>query len=98
MIHCFIFLRELVIYLLGQRGVGSATNKDTRTYSKDMNGPIPKGYEPNDAGHILGDQLGGSGKDPSNIIPQSAHFNRGAWKAEVETLVHNLVKENGSAR
>lgn len=63
-----------------------------------MNGPIPKGYEPNDAGHILGDQLGGSGKDPSNIIPQSAHFNRGAWKAEVETLVHNLVKENGSAR
>lgn len=63
-----------------------------------MNGPIAKGYEPNDAGHIVGDQLGGSGRDTLNNIPQSAHFNQGVWKSEVETLVHNIVRKNGSAR
>lgn len=91
-------LTMLLLLFEGQKGAGSGTNKDTRDHSKDMNGPIPRGNEPNDAGHIVGDQIGGSGKDPSNIIPQSAHINRGAWKAEVEGLVHSLVKAHGSAR
>lgn len=52
----------------------------------------------NGAGNILDDQLGGIGKDPSNIILQSAHFNRGTWNIEVDNLVDSLVKDNDYAR
>lgn len=61
-----------------------------------MNGPIPRGYEPNDAGHIIAHRLGG-GIDEHNIIPQSSHINKGAWKKEVEDLVHKMVLDNGEA-
>lgn len=81
-----------------QRGTGSGTDKDTIKYSKTMNGPIPKGFEKNDAGHIIGNQLGGTGGENYNIVPQSSHFNRGAWLKSVETLVHNEVKRNGEAK
>lgn len=80
-----------------QKGTGSETVPKTRQFQKDMNGPIPKGFESNDAGHIIANQLGGTGKNEYNIIPQSSHFNRGTWKTEVEGLVYKEVLENGSA-
>lgn len=81
-----------------QAGTGSGTNPETRLYQKGMAGPIEKGFESNDAGHIIANQIGGTGTQTYNIFPQSAHFNRGAWKVEVEQLVYDEVLKNGSAK
>jgi len=42
---------------------GSGTTQTTRDYARG------KGHGNDDAGHIIANRLGGSGKDPINIIP-----------------------------
>lgn len=63
-----------------------------------MNGKVPTGFEGNDAGHVVANTLGGTGKETYNIIPQSSHFNKGVWKNQVEKLVFNEVIRNGNAK
>lgn len=79
-----------------QGGTGTATNKKTRKYAKDMNGFTPtKDQDPVDAGHLISDSSGGTGRSTHNIVPQSAHMNRGAWLNEVETLAYQTAYTYG---
>jgi len=55
---------------------GSTTTAATRAYARELGGP---GYL-DDAGHILANRMGGSGKDPVNIFPQNPTVNRGIWR------------------
>ena len=43
-----------------------------------------------DAGHILAHRLGGDGTEPTNIVPQAPHLNRGDWEA-FERSVYSCV-------
>lgn len=58
-------------------------------------GRPPANFDPVDAGHMIGDGLGGTGGENYNIIPQSAHMNRGAWLKEVEDLAYATTKSYG---
>jgi hypothetical protein len=40
------------------------------------------GKSTDDAGHIIGNQLGGTGRSLYNIFPQSPNINRDAWSQE----------------
>jgi len=53
---------------------GSETTDAARTYARSL------GLPTDDAGHILANRLGGSGKDPVNIFPQNLSINRGSWR------------------
>ncbi|CAF0946986.1 unnamed protein product [Adineta steineri] len=63
---------------------GSATNDATRKFAREMGKPT------DDAGHIIGNNLGGTGRNVYNIFPQSPNINRGAWSQE-EKDIRNLV-------
>ncbi|CAF1146788.1 unnamed protein product [Adineta steineri] len=63
---------------------GSATNDATRKFAREMGKPT------DDAGHIIGNNLGGTGRNVYNIFPQSSNINRGAWSQE-EKDIRNLV-------
>lgn len=69
-------------------GAGTGTNASSRAYAKSM------GNAGDDAGHILGRNLGGSGgKD--NIFAQAPNINRGSF-AKFEGRVAEFVRDNGS--
>jgi DNA/RNA non-specific endonuclease len=74
--------------LLGQ---GTATNQAVRNFARNL------GNANDDAGHIVADRLGGLGTVNWNIFPQSPNINRGAWKVEIEGLVHDAVLGQGLA-
>ncbi|CAF1113622.1 unnamed protein product [Adineta steineri] len=63
---------------------GSTTNDATRKFARAM------GKLTDDAGHIIGNNLGGTGRNVYNIFPQSPNINRGAWSQE-EKDIRNLV-------
>ena len=67
---------------------GSTTNSDTRLYARAMGKPT------DDAGHIIGNQLGGTGRQRYNIFPQSPNINRGVWSQE-ENQIRSLVLSTG---
>ena len=70
---------------------GSATNELTRHYASDMGGPN------DDAGHIIAQRLGGTGRYTGNIFPQSRNFNRGTWRS-IETQVANEMRRTDWVR
>jgi len=53
---------------------GSDTTETTRNWAHSQ------GLSTDDAGHILANRLGGSGKDPVNIFPQNPTINRGTYR------------------
>jgi len=53
---------------------GSDTTQTTRDWAHSQ------GLAGDDAGHILANRLGGSGKDPVNIFPQNVTINRGVYR------------------
>lgn len=55
------------------------------------NSQSPEKIEGDDAGHIIGDQFGGS-SDVDNIVSQEAGLNRGEYK-KLETYLRNQIKE-----
>ncbi len=67
---------------------GSTTNDAVRKFARAMGKPT------DDAGHIIGNQLGGTGRSFYNIFPQNPNINRGAWSQE-ENQIRNLVLTTG---
>ncbi|KAF6211117.1 hypothetical protein GE061_014231 [Apolygus lucorum] len=65
---------------------GTGTNQKTRAYAQSMGG------RNDDAGHLIAQRLGGTGRDTYNIIPQNKNINRGAWRNQVEAKIYNEVK------
>jgi len=65
---------------------GSETTDTTRTYARSL------GLPDDDAGHILANRLGGSGRDPVNIFPQNLSINRGQWRV-FEDHIHDCVNQ-----
>jgi len=68
---------------------GTDTDVTTRDYAHSL------GLTTDDAGHILADRLGGSGKDPVNIFPQSPTINRGVyriWEARIYDCVNSTLQ------
>jgi len=65
---------------------GSTTNDAVRKYARSM------GKNTDDAGHIIANQLGGTGRSNYNIFPQSPNINRGAWSQE-EKAIYNIVSQ-----
>ncbi len=55
-------------------GTGSPTNQATRDFARSIGNPT------DDAGHALGNNLGGSGTDTHNIFPQAPSVNRGSFR------------------
>ena len=70
-------------------GTGSATNMSSRNYARKL------GNADDDAGHIIGKLLGGSG-GKKNIFPQDSHVNRGKF-AQFEGDVAEFVDLHGKA-
>lgn len=70
-------------------GTGTNTNASSRTYARSL------GDQTDDAGHIIGKQLGGSG-GTKNVFPQNVNLNRGQF-AQFEGKVADLVHTKGSA-
>lgn len=71
---------------------------DLKTGSK-ASGSIRKsiGAQPNeDAGHLIGAKLGGTGNDERNFVRQNRHINRGEYR-DFEREVSDLVNDWGSA-
>ena len=54
-------------------GKGTSTNSSSRIFARNL------GCEGDDAGHAIGDRLGGSG-GKSNIFPQAPSVNRGEFR------------------
>lgn len=71
---------------------GTATNQQVRDYVQNI-----VGYPTDDAGHVVGKQLGGSGTDTWNIFPQSRNFNRGAYAKGMEAILRNVGDRNLTA-
>jgi hypothetical protein len=68
-------------------GTGTAPNAAIRNWTQNV-----VGYPNDDAGHIIGNVLGGSGTQQWNIFPQSRNFNRGAYASYVEGLHKNAAQ------
>ena len=71
-------------------GTGSGTNQTTRDFAQRL------GLPNDDAGHIVGNQLGGTGRQTWNIFPQHRNFNRGVYFRQVETLLRDAARSDGS--
>jgi hypothetical protein len=69
-------------------GAGTGTNKSSRKHARSL------GYDSDDAGHILGKVLGGSG-GKGNVFPQLPAVNRGKYR-EFEKNVKDYIKEHGA--
>lgn len=57
------------------------TVEDEETEIKDSVGPLKNDFTNPEAGHVLGQQNGGNGKDPENIFAQDGGTNNGIYKA-----------------
>ena len=74
----------------GDLGTGTNTNASSRRYARGL------GKSNDDAGHIIGKQLGGSG-GKGNVFPQNLSKNRGAF-AQFEGVVADMIHSKGSAQ
>ena len=70
-------------------GTGTNTNAASRKYARSL------GNADDDAGHMIGKQLGGSG-GKKNVFPQDFHVNRGEF-AQFEGRVVDFVDLHGQA-
>ena len=70
-------------------GTGTNTNAASRSYARGL------GNADDDAGHMIGKQLGGSG-GKKNVFPQDFHVNRGEF-AQFEGRVVDFVDLHGQA-
>lgn len=68
-------------------GTGTNTNSSSRSYARDL------GDSSDDAGHMIGKQLGGSG-GKANVFPQNVNLNRGQF-AQFEGKVADLTAKTG---
>ena len=68
---------------------GTNTNASSRRYARSL------GEQSDDAGHMIGKQLGGSG-GKRNVFPQNVNLNRGRF-AQFEGQVADFVQQKGSA-
>ena len=68
---------------------GSETNASTRRYARSL------GVKTDDAGHIFGRQLGGSGRDPINIFPQNPRINQYQFRM-FEGRIKDAVMKGGA--
>jgi hypothetical protein len=68
-------------------GTGTAPNAAIRTWVQQV-----VGYPNDDAGHIVANQLGGSGTVNWNIFPQSGNFNKGVYNNDVEGILRNVQR------
>ena len=71
-------------------GTGTNTNTASRGYARGL------GNADDDAGHMIGKQLGGSG-GKKNVFPQDFHVNRGAF-AQFEGKVADFVQLHGETK
>jgi hypothetical protein len=69
-------------------GTGTGTNKSSREHARSL------GYSSDDAGHILGRILGGSG-GKGNVFPQLPAINRGKYRA-FEGRVKDYIEKHGT--
>lgn len=67
---------------------GSETNECVRQYTKFMEEGVKS-----DAGHMIGNRLGGSGKSCINIFPQNPKINRGVF-SQYEKEIYDNIKIN----
>ncbi len=70
-------------------GTGTRTNQKARDWARS------RGNNDDDAGHILGALLGGSGTDLDNIFPQLRKINRGAYRV-FEGKIRDHIEEHGT--
>jgi len=70
-------------------GTGTGTNASSRSHARGM------GSGTEDAGHVIGKRLGGSG-GVDHVFPQNPKINRGEFRV-FEGRVADLVKTTGSA-
>ena len=70
-------------------GTGTPTNQDARDWAH------LRGNNDDDAGHILGALLGGSGTDLRNIFPQLPKINRGKYRV-FEGKIRNYINKHGT--
>jgi RHS repeat-associated protein len=88
--------QERVIYAVGairagDIGKGTSTNAASRSFARK------RGYNTDDAGHVIGKQLGGLGGAKSgNIFPQNRSVNRGEY-AQFENEIAEHVKSTGQS-
>jgi hypothetical protein len=71
---------------------GTDTSDCTRKYSRSMD---DDGTKDCDAGHILANRLGGTGRGAVNIFPQDASINRGAF-AQFEDDIYDCIAVSGA--
>ncbi|MCA7015034.1 DNA/RNA non-specific endonuclease, partial [Dickeya dadantii] len=67
---------------------GSGTNQSSRDYARSL------GNQTDDAGHILGNVLGGQG-GKGNVFPQLPAINRGQYR-DFEKVVKDYIGQHGS--
>ncbi|KAK9503881.1 hypothetical protein O3M35_010347 [Rhynocoris fuscipes] len=67
---------------------GSGVSKNAREQLK------PFSLHGDDAGHLIGNRLGGTGKKNYNLVPQNLGVNRGAYR-EMEDEIYKEVKKTG---
>jgi hypothetical protein len=73
-------------------GTGTNTNAAIRQWVQQQ-----VGYPTDDAGHIIGNNLGGLGTVDWNIFPQSSNLNRGAYSHYIEDL-NRIATQHGPTR
>eukprot|EP00658_Telonema_sp_P-2_P044984 TRINITY_DN3288_c0_g1_i4.p1 TRINITY_DN3288_c0_g1~~TRINITY_DN3288_c0_g1_i4.p1 ORF type:complete len:199 (-),score=44.61 TRINITY_DN3288_c0_g1_i4:346-942(-) len=83
--HCTITSKDL--------DKGDEPSATTQAYARKLGSH--DGCDNDDAGHILANRLGGLGTEPTNIMPQTPHLNRGLWKA-FEGEVYACIKTGGA--
>ncbi len=65
---------------------GSDPNQPIRAWAQSM------GRRDDDAGHIIANVLGGTGRQRYNIFPQKKNINRGVWRM-IESKIRRTVEE-----
>jgi hypothetical protein len=71
-------------------GTGTGTNQAMRDFAQEL------GLSTDDAGHVIGNRVGGLGTVEWNIFPQNPNFNRGAYSTYVERVFADAVRRYGS--
>jgi len=72
-------------------GTGTGTTQKTRDYARSL------GKSTDDAGHMQGSKLGGSGSKTDNIAAQSPNKNRGAFRTYGSQIAKKVKNEGVGA-
>lgn len=75
-------------------GAGSGTNQRVRDWVRSL--AAHDGFEQDDAGHILANNLGGCGTCPINLFPQNLGINRGVYRV-MEGAIADCISEGVTA-